>query len=291
MQLDDLQLFSAVVDAGSLTKAAQILTIPKSKISRRLAQLEKHLDSQLLVRTTRSQQLTEAGEVLYRASKPHIEALLAAQDALNDFQQQPKGHLKILFPLEFFSRIIAELIAKFALLYPDILISCYHYSQTIPDNDLSYDLIFVLHEQPLSASQWIGRNLLSFPQSLYAGHKLKIDHIKKPSDLSNTDCVQSTANKQWLFRHSSSTEMVNVRERIVLSSPEMRLSAVKEDLGVAIFPDYLINSQQHDQSLKRVELTCSPVAQQLTVLYQSRSLAKKTRVFLDFFQSNIGSLQ
>lgn len=291
MQLDDLQLFTTVVESGSLTEAANTLNIPKSKISRRLAQLERKLDSQLLVRTTRSQKLTEAGEVLYRACKPHVEALLAAQHSLNEFQQQPKGKLKILFPLEFFSRIVAELIAKFAALYPEISISCYHYNQSIPDSDLSYDLIFVLHEQSLSASQWIGKSLLSFPQSLYAGRALNTDGLKQPSDLVTTNCVQSKANKPWLFRHSSSTEVVNVKEKIVLSSPQMRLSAVKENLGLAIFPDYLISSQDDCQYLKRVELTCSPVAQQLTVLYQSRSIAKKTRVFLDFFQSNLGSLQ
>lgn len=291
MQLDDLQLFTAIVESGSLTRAAIVLNIPKSKISRRLAQLEKKLNSQLLVRTTRSQQLTEAGELLYRASKPHIDALLVAQDVLNDFQQQPKGQLTLLFPLEFFSHIIAELITQFALLYPDITISCYHYNQTIPDNDLSYDLIFVLHEQALPASQWIGKSLLSFPQSLYAGRALSVNNLQQPSQLSKLDCVQSTANKPWLFRHSSSTEMVNVKEKMVLSSPQMRLSAVKANLGFSIFPDYLINSEQDCQHLKRVELAYAPVAQQLTVLYQSRSIAKKTRVFLDFFQSNLGSLK
>lgn len=228
--------------------------------------------------------------MLYRASKPHVEALIAARYSLNMFQQQPKGKLKILFPIEFFSGIIAELIAKFAVLYPEISISCYHYSQSIPENDLSYDLIFVLHEQSLAASQWIGKGLISFPQSLYSGLAFDIEGLQQPADLASACCVQSTPDKPWLFRHSGSTEVVNVREKIVLSSPQMRLSAVKENLGVGVFPDYLINKEEC-KYLKRLVLTHSPVAQQLTVLYQSRSIAKKTRVFLDFFQSNIGSLK
>ena len=57
--LDDLSMFVSLVDSGSFTIAAKRLNIPKSKLSRHLVQLEKTIGSQLLIRTTRKQQLTE----------------------------------------------------------------------------------------------------------------------------------------------------------------------------------------------------------------------------------------
>jgi len=288
--IDNLSLFLSIVEAGSLTGAAKVLSLPKSKLSRRLALLESEMGSQLLVRTTRSQQLTEIGEQLYRSCKPHVEALKAAETNISDFISLPKGKLKILLPLEFFNQVMAELITEFAMLYPDISVHCQHYSEEIPAHDLTFDLIFVLHEQSLPPSNWVAKPLLSFPQAIYASVKNKIVKRIDAQQLLDHNCILSQENQQWLFRGNKNTEVIEPNSFMVLSSPEMRLAAVKRNLGIAKLPEYLINADREIALIKRVSLVNAPVAQQLSVLYQSRSIAKKTRVFLDFFQSNIGCL-
>lgn len=288
--LDDLSLFLSIVESGSLTAAAKDLGLPKSKLSRRLALLESEIGSQLLVRTTRSQKLTETGEQLFRACKPHIEALKNVEASIRDFISMPKGKLKILLPLEFFNQVMADLITEFALLYPEISVHCQHYSEEIPEHDITFDLIFVLHEQSLPSSNWIAKTVLSFPQAIYASAKRKIIKNIQPKQLLEHNCILSQENQQWHFRTSNNTMVIEPKTFMVLSSPEMRLAAVKRDLGIAKLPEYLINSDKNNDLIKRVVLGNSPVAQQLSVLYQSRSIAKKTRVFLDFFQSNIGCL-
>jgi DNA-binding transcriptional LysR family regulator len=288
--LDDLSFFLTIVEAGSLTLAAKWLSIPKSKLSRRLAQLEEELGSQLLVRTTRKQQLTESGQLLYQSCKPHIEALKSAEVAISDFIETPKGKLKILLPLEFFNKVMAELITEFAILYPEISVHCEHYSRSIPEQDLSYDLIFVLHEQALPESNWIGKTLLSFPQSIYAAKSLALSCCTTPEELTQYPCILSEENQSWLFRGKTNIEIVQPKPHMILASPEMRLSAVKRNLGIVKLPDYVVSEEQQQNNIERLSFTKPPVAQQLTVLYQSRSIVKKTRVFLDFFQSNIGCL-
>jgi len=288
--LDNLSLFLSIVESGSLTAAAKDLGLPKSKLSRRLALLESEIGSQLLVRTTRSQKLTETGEQLFRACKPHIEALKNVEASISDFISLPKGKLKILLPLEFFNQVMADLITEFALLYPEISVHCQHYSEEIPEHNLTFDLIFVLHEQSLPSSNWIAKTVLSFPQAIYASAKRKIIKNIQPKQLLEHNCILSQENQQWHFRTSKNTMVIEPKTFMVLSSPEMRLAAVKRNLGIAKLPEYLINSDKNNDLIKRVVLGNSPVAQQLSVLYQSRSIAKKTRVFLDFFQSNIGCL-
>jgi DNA-binding transcriptional LysR family regulator len=102
------------------------------------------------------------------------------------------------------------------------------------------------------------------------------------------DCILSQENQQWLFRGNRNTTVIAPKPFMVLSSPEMRFEAVKRNLGLAKLPEYLVNTDNEKSLVKQVSLTNSPVAQQLSILYQSRSIPKKTRVFLDFFQSNLG---
>ncbi|MDO7085479.1 LysR family transcriptional regulator [Pseudocolwellia sp. AS88] len=290
LNLDDLTFFSTIIDAGSLTKAAKLMDVPKSKLSRRLANLESELGYQLLIRTTRKQELTASGLLLYRSCKPHLEALSGIENDIHELNTSPKGRLNILLPSEFFSQVISQIITDFAKIYPDIVVHCSHYSSKLPEENYYYDLIFILHETDLPSSSWVGKQLLSFPQSIYAGVDYSTDHLHTPEDIQNEKCITSNNNEQWLFREHNKIQLISVNEKVILSSPQMRLEATSQHLGIAKLPDYLCQSGGHLLNVKRIKLSNEPVALQLTVLYQSRSIAFKTRMFLEYFQSNIGSL-
>lgn len=299
--LDDLHLFVSLVEAGSFTLAAKELGIAKSKLSRRLVLLEQKLGCELLLRTTRKQELTESGRLLFCASKAHIDALVKVEEALSSSLNQVQGKLNILLPLEFFNKIISTLIGDFLKRYPKIQLHCQHYSGSVPEFDPKFDLCFVLHEQTLPASNWIAKELVSFPQSIYfsplmaSTSKLLEDEGLKPEQLSLFDCILAEVHQPWHFRNEKKIEQVNVSGRLVLSSPEMRLQAAEQGLGLCKLPDYVIRNDQlknnePGHSLQRLSLSQESVAQRLSVLYQSRNIALKTRTFLDYFQSNVGQL-
>ncbi len=290
LNLDDLILFSTIIDSGSLTQASKKMGVPKSKLSRRLANLEAELGYQLLVRTTRKQELTESGMLLYRSCKPHLEALSNVENDLHELNTTPKGTLNILLPIEFFNQVISTIVTNYAKQYPDVIVQCSHYSSELPEENYHYDLIFVLHENDLANTTWVGKQLLSFPQSIYAGVDYDTQHLQVPEDLEKEHCITSNVNAQWLFRDKRKIQLISVKEKMVLSSPQMRLEATSQHLGVAKLPDYLCQSNGQLLNVKRIQLSKDPVALKLTVLYQSRSIAFKTRKFLEYFQSNIGCL-
>lgn len=296
--LDDLHLFVSLVEAGSFTKAAKELGIAKSKLSRRLVSLEKKLGCELLLRTTRKQELTESGRLLFCTSKEHIEALTRVEEKLSSSLNQVKGELNILLPLEFFNQIISSLIADFIQLHPEVKINCQHYSGSVPKFDPKFDLCFVLHEQALPSSNWIAKELLSFPQSIFvsptkASESLKM-LLKQPKiaaeQLSHHECVLAEEGQQWHFRNENKVEQVSVSGKVILSSPEMRLQATERGLGLCKLPDYVLTNSIQDLSLQKLKLNLESVAQRLSVLYQSRNVASRTRTFLDFFQSHVGQL-
>jgi len=294
--LDDLYLFVTLVEEGSFTLAAKKTRMPKSTLSRRLAQLEQKIGSELLIRTTRNKELTESGRLLYCAAKEHVEALSKIEEEVGSLIHQPQGQLNILLPLEFFNRIISVLITDFIELYPKIHISCQHYSDDIPKFDPHFDLCFVLHEQLLPASNWISKTLLSFSQSIYAPQNIDCSMIKKAEDLTEQNCILAQPNQPWLFRDNDKVQAISVKGQVTLSSPEMRQQAAEKGLGLCKLPDYALQqgteltNKLGNSHLKRICLDKQPIAQQLSVLYQSRKIPVKTRAFLDYFQSNIGKL-
>ncbi len=285
--LSDYYFFVTIVEEGSLTKAAKKLAIPKSKLSRRLALLEQTLGSQLLIRTTRRQQLTENGLLLFQTCKPHVDALHDIEALIGEAAFKVKGKLKLLLPLEFFNTVIGALITDFALAYPDIEIHCHHYHQAYPDFDHQYDLVFVLHENDLPSSNWIGRTLLSFSQSIYTAEQSDKQQITTLAELTKLNVIASNEEEKWLFRTKENVEAIKPNIIMVLSSPEMRVEACQREIGLIKLPDYIGNNLKKIAPVK----TEKPlIAQQLTLLYQSRKLPAKTRMFLDYFQSKIGCL-
>ncbi|TPH15025.1 LysR family transcriptional regulator [Litorilituus lipolyticus] len=296
--IDDLRLFVVLVEEGSFTSAAKKLNIAKSKLSRRLMQLEQKLGCELLIRTTRSQQLTETGRLLFCESRQHIEALSQVEERLALTHNELQGQINISLPLEFFNRAISHIIADFLQQHPKIAVTCHHYSGSMPAFDPHYDLSFVLHEQTLPASNWIARELASFPQAIYISKQyyeqiFPADHDANSltiDTLATIECVLAEQNEPWFFRQGEMEHVFYVKGRAVLSSPEMRLQACQQGLGVCKLPKYVINNQAKQQNISMLDMVCPPVAQRLSVLYQSRNIAVKTRTFLDFFQSRIGQL-
>lgn len=285
--LSDYYFFVTIVEEGSLTKAAKKLAIPKSKLSRRLALLEQTLGSQLLIRTTRRQQLTENGLLLFQKCKPHVDALHDIEALIGEAAFKVKGKLKLLLPLEFFNTVIGALITDFALAYPDIEIHCHHYHQAYPDFDHQYDLVFVLHENDLPSSNWIGRTLLSFSQSIYTAEQSDIQQVTTLAEVAKLNVIAANEEEKWLFRTKENLAVIKPNIIMVLSSPEMRVEACQREIGLIKLPDYIGNNLKQISPLK----TEKPlIAQQLTLLYQSRKLPAKTRMFLDYFQSKIGCL-
>ncbi len=285
--LNQLALFVTLVDSGSFTLAAQHLNITKSKLSRHIKALESEMSTQLIIRTTRSQRLTETGRLLYQRCKPHIEALSVAEEDVGSLLSEAKGELKLLFPLEFFNNTISDLVIEFSLKYPKIELICCHYSVNLPENVSDYDLSFILHEGDLPDSNLIARPLLSFPQSLFVAMNYDCKGLSSLSELPLGQCVMASKHESWQFRDGNNVELVKIGRRIVFESPEMRLAAVKQGLGIAKLPNY---SCQGDCNLKKLQLDKEPLAQQLSVVFQSRALLFKTRLFLDFLQANIARI-
>ncbi len=118
--LNDIAVFVAVVEARSFTKAGKQLALPRSSVSRRVAQLEKRLGARLLQRTTRSLQLTDLGEHYFAQCAQGLSDIEEAERLIHAAQEVPCGRLRITAPGDIGIHFLAPLITEFTRRYPHV---------------------------------------------------------------------------------------------------------------------------------------------------------------------------
>ena len=119
-QLEDMAMFVRIVEAGSITKAAEQLNIAKSAVSRRLKEMESRLGSQLISRTTRQSKLTQAGEQYYQQATGILSAVDALNEEVSDAPTRIGGTLKMTAPLSFGIMHLTDVIDEYANQHPNL---------------------------------------------------------------------------------------------------------------------------------------------------------------------------
>jgi LysR family transcriptional regulator, nitrogen assimilation regulatory protein len=122
MDLRQLRYFVGIVQAGSLSRAADQLHVAQSAISHHLASLESDLDRQLVTRGPKGIQLTEAGSVLYRHAEAILRHVESAKQATTSALSGPSGHVSVGFPTTLATMLGYELLLRIRSAYPQILL-------------------------------------------------------------------------------------------------------------------------------------------------------------------------
>ena len=118
--LNDLYYFAKVVEAGGFAAAGRLLGVPKSRLSRRIAELEERLHTRLLQRTTRQLKLTTVGERYLQ----HCQAMLLeaemADEAVASMSSEPRGRLRVSCPVSLGQHMLPNVISSFLEQYPQV---------------------------------------------------------------------------------------------------------------------------------------------------------------------------
>lgn len=118
--LNDLVLFAAVVTHGSFSAAARALGIPKSRVSRRVADLEQRLGVRLLQRSTRAVHVTDVGSAFYAQCEVMTQAARAALEVAEHAGERPSGRLRVSCPVGVAHAFLAPVLSKFLLAQPEV---------------------------------------------------------------------------------------------------------------------------------------------------------------------------
>ena len=238
-RFEELEAFVAVVDYEGFGRAADKLGTAKSKISRRVSDLERRLGVQLLQRTTRRQALTEDGREFYQRARQVLSDLDEAEHALADSQRQVSGNIRLALPLGFGINLLAEPVSDFMTRHPEVRID-------IDLNDRQVDLIaenidLAIRIGDLEDSSLIARRLarVHFATCASPDYLKRHGEPKLPAELSGHE-VMSYSNvpvgRQWSFGHDGKRENPRVKYRLSANNGEFLAAAACCGLGIVSGP-------------------------------------------------------
>jgi DNA-binding transcriptional LysR family regulator len=201
--LDDIAVFVAVVERGSLRGAARGLGLSPSAVSKRLAALEERLEQQLVQRTTRRLSLTQAGELLFEQVRDLPRQLATAEERLREAAGTVQGVLRVAMPTWFESAALYDrVVPAYLAAHPRVRLELTLAADTHSHLGGAYDLVVVgrLPSQRFPDSSAVGRLLVRMRGALYATPAYLERHGRPahPDDLMAHNCL-SFPNPLWHF--------------------------------------------------------------------------------------------
>ena len=239
VDLNRVAVFLRVVELQSFTAAAEALGLPKSSVSRSVARLEESLGVQLLQRTTRAVQLTEAGRVYFDEASRALSALEQAHETLSQLDGQPQGAVRITAPVDLGAQVLAPLAARFVRRTPGITLDFLLTSRVVNLVDEGVDL--GVRAGPLRDSSLIARKVNGLEAWLLASPGY-LDARGTPTgveQLAEHDCVlfrPRRAHAEWTLVGPGGSTRVAVRGPVAGDDFTFLYEAVLAGAGVGLLP-------------------------------------------------------
>jgi DNA-binding transcriptional LysR family regulator len=289
--LNDVLVFTKVVDAGSFTSAAKEIGVPTSTVSRRVSRLEDHLGVRLLQRTTRKLNLTDAGRTYYERVSDAVAELGNAERELSEVTGAPKGRVRVTAPAEFHT--FTPLIASFLESYPEVNVEFDLSNRNVDLVAEGYDV--AIRAGRLADSSLIAHRLANSTMCLVASPQYLADHgtPQTVEDLKTHQCIlfgPFIKSGVWTLQTKKESVRVPVRGRFATTSLVATREAAMGDLGIALIPKTGIARDLCHGRLFEVLPGVTLNEGALWVLYPSREhLAPAVRAFVDFVKENFSA--
>jgi len=294
-RFEDLKTFVRVVEAGTLTAAAERLGVAKSAVSRRLAELEERLGAQLLRRTTRRLNLTDSGWAFYERAVRILADLDEAEAAVSQAHGTLRGRLRVAAPLSFGLRHLGPAITDFMHLHPEVVFDLDFNDREVDLVQEGFDLAIRIAE--LQDSTLIARRLANVRLVLCASPAYLEEHgvPAVPDDLVRHRCLIYTYASDpstWRYLGADGAEgMVKVSAYISANNGDFLCRAAVAGEGMVLTPTFLAYREIEDGRLVRVLPQFEwPSVAAYAVYPQTRHLSLRVRAFVDYLAQRFGDL-
>lgn len=287
--LNDLMYFSQVVEHGGFSAAERVLGISKSRLSRRVSELEASLGVRLLQRSTRKLALTEAGELFYQHCRAMLSEAQAAVNVVQSLRSSPRGTVRVSVPVTVSQTILSQILPEFMHRYPEVRVVMRVTNRVVDLFDDSIDIALRVRSDPPENANIVVRPLWRTQQLLVGAPSLLQQNAPPllPADLSRFETLDvPTGDGRHVFdliapdgtRHAHEHE-----PRLVTADLMTIREAVLSGVGIAALPEMMYGSALRAGQLSPVMPGWTFPTPQLYAVFVSRQgMVPAVRAFVDY---------
>ncbi len=285
-RFDAMATLIAAVDGGSLSAASRSLGMPLATVSRKVSELEAHLRTQLVIRTSRRLLLTEAGHAYIAAARRILDEVEGAERAASGEYRAPRGHLTITAPIMFGKLHVAPVLLAFLDAYPDItarLVLADHVVNLVDDHVDVALRIGALPDSMMVASRLGAVHWVTCASPAYLARRGVPD---TPAALAGHDCVMFEglySTNIWTFTEAGRAVAVPIKPRFAINTADAAIAAAINGAGVSRLLSYQVADAIAAGKLQLILRDFEPPPLPVHFVYAGQSLLpQKLRAFLDF---------
>jgi len=277
--LNDLMYFSYVVEHGGFSAAERVLGISKSRLSRRVSELETSLGVRLMQRSTRKLALTEAGQLFYRHCQAMLAEAQAAVDIVHSLRDSPRGSVRVSVPVTISQTFLSQVMPDFLHRYPEVRVILSVTNRVI---DLYEDAIDV------ALRVWRTEQMLVAAPSLLKPNAPPLT----PSELAQFDSIDvPSTDGRHVFRliaPDGTRHEFEHEPRLVTADLGMIRDAVLRGVGIAALPEMMYGAALRTGQMSPVMPGWTfPTAQLYAVFLSRQGMVPAIRAFVDFLVESI----
>lgn len=292
--LNDMLYFTEVAESGGFAAAARRLGVPKSKLSRRVAELEGRLGVRLLQRTTRKLSLTDVGAMYLRHCSAMRDAAQAAQEAVEHIQTEPRGTVRVACPLTLALTTIGPLVPIFLTRYPQVRIDMRVSNRVVDLVEEGVDVALRVRPTLEDSASLVVKNfgqsrtlLVASPQQLQRQWQ-----PTEPAQLTGLDTIAMSAvdgKATWVLQGpGGATHTLVHQPRYCADDLATLRFAVLGGIGMCFMPDYMCEEDRRSGHMVEVLPGWSPTPGVFHAVYPTRrGMVPAVRAFLDFLGASI----
>jgi len=282
-QMEDLKLYVQVVEQGSISKAASILRIAKSAVSRRISILEERYSSVLIDRTPGKWEITKVGLDLYQRSRALVAEFEEVNEDFTSLHAQISGPLNISIPRDFGLNYLRQKLFEFQGKYPNIKLSIDFDDRFVDLETENYD--FAIRITAQADTKYISKRIGAIRRYLCASPKY-LSLNGTPQNLEDLQAHSllhygSTKRGNWTFQTSDRKEKsIKFSPTISSNSGQFLGEAALNNIGISMLPDFIADKYIDTGQLKKIlpQYSLSPYEIYLTHL-GSRRLNRRMQAF------------
>lgn len=285
-QLQAMRVFSAVVESGSFSRAAERLNISTTAASKLVSDLERHLQTHLLLRSTRRLAVTALGQQYFERSQ-HILAQLDEADAIaTETAGTPTGFMRISLPVSFGMRYIAPLIARFSESYPAVNLEVMFADHMVDLVEEGIDVAIRIASEV--APNLVARRLASVRLVACAAPSYleKHGYPEVPEDLKNHRCISyryAPSGETWRFRDGRAERPVAIKSVFQANFGDMIREMTLMGAGIALQPTFIVGDDLRRKRLIHLLPAFDPEPRTAFAVYQESARRNcSVREFIGF---------